>query len=387
MHNNNTDLSYLIETRRYLHRNPELSMREYNTAAFIRNELSRFGIGYRTVDETGTFARIDGKAPGKTVLLRADIDALPVYERTGLAFSSENEGVMHACGHDFHTAALLGAAKELSALRDKFSGTVFLAFQQAEESQHCSKFFVREGLTKGYDRAFGIHISPAFPAGKIAMTRGTDAASCDYFKITLRGKSAHISKPHLGNDALAAAAELALKLPSIQPRVLNPLDNSVIGIGRLTSGTSYNIIANEAVLEGTIRTLTFETQEFLQNKVRETAEAVAALYDVIPEVELETFAYPVINDDDAFDEAYAAAAKIVGEENIITDRKLIMGFGADDFSEFQRYAKGVYVHVGTANAAESSQLPLHSDRLTPDESALAVMEKLHVEYALSVLNK
>lgn len=156
---------------------------------------------------------------------------------------------------------------------------------------------------------------------------------------------------------------------------------------RLTAGTSYNIIANEAVLEGTIRTLTFETQEFLQNKVRETAEAVAALYDVIPEIELETFAYPVINDDDAFDEAYAAAAKIVGEENIITDQKLIMGFGADDFSEFQRYVKGVYVHVGTANAAESSQLPLHSDRLTPDESALAVMEKLHVEYALSVLNK
>ncbi len=131
---------------------------------------------------------------------------------------------MHACGYDFHTAALLGAAKELSALRDKFSGTVLLAFQQAEESQHGSKFFVREGLTKGYDRAFGIHISPAFPAGKIAMTRGTDAASCDYFKITLRGKSAHISKPHLGNDALAAAAELALKLPSIQPRILNPLN-------------------------------------------------------------------------------------------------------------------------------------------------------------------
>ena len=387
MHNNNTDLPYLIETRRYLHRNPELSMREYNTAAFIRNELSRFGIEYRTVDETGTFARIDGKAPGKTVLLRADIDALPVYEKTGLAFSSENEGVMHACGHDFHTAALLGAAKELSALRDIFSGTVLLAFQQAEESQHGSKFFVREGLTKGYDRAFGIHISPAFPAGKIAMTRGTDAASCDYFKITLRGKSAHISKPHLGNDALAAAAELALKLPAIQPRILNPLDNSVIGIGRLTAGTSYNIIANEAVLEGTIRTLTFETQEFLQNKVRETAEAVAALYDVIPEIELETFAYPVINDDDAFDETYAAAAKIVGEENIITDQKLIMGFGADDFSEFQRYAKGVYVHVGTSNATEGSQLPLHSDRLTPDESALAVMEKLHVEYALSVLNK
>ncbi len=378
---NNTDLSYLIETRRYLHKHPELSLKEYNTAKFIRNELSRFGIEYRTVGETGTFAKIDGKAPGKTVLLRADIDALPIREKTGLAFSSENEGVMHACGHDLHTAALLGAARELSARRENFSGTVLLAFQQAEESQHGSKFFEQEGLTKGYDRAFGIHISPAFPVGKIAMTRGTDAASCDYFKITLRGKSVHISKPHLGRDALAAAAELALKLPSIQPRKLDPLDSVVIGIGKLTAGTSYNIIANEAVLEGSFRTLTLETQEFLQNEVRKTAETVAALYNVDPEIELETFAYPVINDDDAFDEAYAAAVDVVGKENVITDKKLIMGFGADDFSAFARHAKGVYVHVGTANETENSKLPLHSDKLTPDERALMIMKDLHIRYA------
>lgn len=374
--------SYLVETRRYLHKQPELSMKEYNTAAFIRSELSRSGIEYRAVGETGTFARIDGKTPGKTVLLRADIDALPIREKTGLAFSSENDGVMHACGHDFHTAALLGAAKELSEMRGAFSGTVLFAFQQAEESQHGSKFFEQEGLTKGYDRAFGIHISPAFPVGKIALTRGTDAASCDYFKITLRGKSAHISKPHLGLDALAAAAELALKLPSIQPRKLDPLESSIIGIGKLTAGTSYNIIANEAVLEGSIRTLTFETQEFLQNEVRKTAEAVAAFYDVNPEIELETFAYPVINDDDAFDEAYAAAVEVVGKENVITGKKLIMGFGADDFSAFLRHAKGVYVHVGTANDTENSQLPLHSDRLTPDERALEIMKNLHIQYAV-----
>lgn len=376
------DKSYLVETRRYLHKHPELSMQEYNTAAFIRRELSRFGIEYRAVGETGTFARIDGKTPGKTVLLRADIDALPIREKTGLAFSSENDGVMHACGHDFHTAALLGAAKELSEIRGDFSGTVLLAFQQAEESQHGSKFFEQEGLTKGYDRAFGIHISPAFPVGKIALTHGTDAASCDYFKITLRGKSAHISKPHLGLDALAAAAELALKLPSIQPRKLDPLESSIIGIGKLTAGTSYNIIANEAVLEGSIRTLTFETQEFLQNEVRKTAEAVAAFYGVDPEIELETFAYPVINDDDAFDEAYAAAVEVVGKENVITVKKLIMGFGADDFSAFLRHAKGVYVHVGTANDTENSQLPLHSDRLTPDERALEIMKNLHIQYAV-----
>lgn len=385
MDNISTDLSYLVETRRYLHKNPELSMREFNTAAFIRNELERFGIKYRSVGETGTFARIEGRAPGKTVLLRADIDALPVLEKTGLPFASENVGVMHACGHDFHTAALLGAAKALNERRDTFSGTVLLAFQQAEESQHGSKFFVNEGLTKGYDRAFGIHISSAFPAGKIAMTRGTDAASCDYFKITLRGRSAHISKPHLGNDALAAAADLALKLPAIQSRCLDPLENSVIGIGKLTAGTSYNIVAAEAVLEGTIRTLSREAQEFLQQKVQETAEATAAVYNVTAEVEIETFAIPVINDDTAFDEAYSAAARVVGEENIITDQKLIMGFGADDFSEFQRYSKGVYVHVGTANSTENSQLPLHSDRLAPDESALGIMQRLHLEYALSVL--
>lgn len=379
------DENYLIETRRYLHKNPELSLQEYNTAAFIRSELERFGIPYQTVDETGTLGIIEGRGKGRRVLLRADIDALPIEEQTTLTCKSRNCGVMHACGHDFHTAGLLGAAKTLSELRDSFDGTVLLAFQQAEEFGHGSKFFARDGLTRGYDRAFGIHISPAFRIGTIALTRGADAASCDYFKITVRGKSAHISKPHLGNDALAAAAEIAVQLPRIQSTCLNPIENSVIGIGKLMAGTSWNIIAQEAVLEGTIRTTSHETQALLINRVTKTARQIAQLYGTTAEVEFETFTSAVINDDDAFDEAYAVSAEIVGAENTITNQRLIMGFGADDFAEFAKEEKGVYVHVGVANDNPNSQVSLHSELLEPDEGALRIIAQLHVNYALKIL--
>lgn len=380
------DEEYLIAVRRRLHRFPELSLQEEKTADFIRTELSRFGIEHRNVDRTGTFGVIHGRKEGRKVLLRADIDALPIQERTTLSFCSENDGVMHACGHDFHAAALLGAAKALQEMRDSFDGTVLLAFQQAEEYGHGSKFFVSEGLTRGYDRAFGIHIAPSVPVGKIALTRGADAAACDYFKITVKGKSAHISKPHLGVDALAAAAEIAVRLPKIQCHALNPLENSLIGIGRISAGTTWNIIAQDAVLEGTIRTLSNETQALLTEKITETAKAVASIYGAEAEVEFESFTPALINSDTAFDEAYKVSAELAGEENVITDRQLIMGFGGDDFAEFIQHAEGVYVHVGVANDNPVSQLPLHSEQLEPDEGALSIMARLHIDYALSVLN-
>lgn len=381
------DEAYLTDTRRHLHAHPELSQKEYATAAFIRGELERFGIGYRTVGETGTLGRIDGKSPGKTVLLRADIDALPMEEQTGLAYTSQNNGVMHACGHDFHTAALLGAAKVLSEIRDSFDGTVLLAFQQAEEFGHGSKYFVEEGLTRGYDRAFGIHVSPAHPVGTIALTRGADAASCDYFRIIVKGRSAHISKPHLGNSALSAAAELAVQLPKLQSTVLDPLENAVIGIGSLHAGTSWNIIPDEAVLEGTIRTVSHEAQSILTEKITSAVKGIAHLYGTEAEIEWETFSPALINDDDAFEEAYRISAELVGEENVFTDKNLLMGFGADDFAEFIRYEKGVYVHVGAAGEDKNSCVSLHSPYLAPDERALKIMAELHIRYALSVFNE
>lgn len=379
------DEQYIRDTRRYLHAHPEISGEEYATAAFIRCELERFGIAYRNVDKTGTWARIDGKAEGKTVLLRADIDALPIEEQTGLEFASKNEGVMHACGHDFHTAALLGAAKALSEIRDSFDGTVLLAFQQAEEFGHGSQYFVKDGLTKGYDRAFGVHITPFFPVGSVAVNDGPDMASCDYFKITVTGKPSHISKPHLGISALTVASEIALTLPKLQTALLNPLDNALIGVGRLQAGSSYNIVAQEAVLEGTLRAFSDDIRKLLIERITRAAKSIAEIYGAQAELYFENFTSALINDSDAFNEAVAIASELLGAENVYKNRS--KDFGADDFAEFIKYEKGVYVHVGVANEQENSQLPLHSSCLTPDEGALKIAAGLHVRYALSTLER
>ena len=380
--------AYLKETRRYLHRHPELSLQEYGTAEYIRKQLSDFDIPWRAVGETGTLGYIDGgRGPGRTILLRADIDALPIEEKSEVSYRSEHPGVMHACGHDVHTAALLGAAKVLASLRQTFAGRVLLVFQQAEEFGHGSHFFVDEGLLGGIDRAFGCHISPEFPCGTIALSRGVDASSCAFFRITIKGRSAHISKPHQGADALGAAAQLLLQLPAIKAG-LDPFERAVIGVGKLTGGTTYNVIAQEAVLEGTLRTLSDQTHRLLQEKITEVAEMTARMRGCQAEVTFETFASVLSNDPDAREEVKALAEDVLGPEHVYADEEVLFGFAADDFSALIQETKGVYVHVGTADPARpETSLPIHSDRLDVDEEALLVAADLHVRYALSVLKE
>jgi len=379
--------NYLISTRRHLHQNPELSSKEFKTAKFIEEQLKSFGIRSRRVGETGVLGTIIGnQGEGKTILLRADIDALPIKEETDITYRSQNDGVMHSCGHDAHTAALLGAAKVLQGLRDNFAGKILLVFQQAEEFGHGSKFFLAESVTKGVDRAFGVHIMPNFPVGTVALARGADSASCDYFKITVQGKGAHISKPHLGIDTLQISSLIVLELGSLVRRLVDPFETALIGIGKLSAGTTYNIIAETSILEGTIRTFSHETQALLQKEIETVANRIAENYGGSASVEFETFASPLINDDTAYDEIYSIATKIVGEENIITDTMLIRGLGADDFSEFIRDVKGVYARVGTGNKnVPVTNNPLHSSKLDIDENSLLTSARLHIEYALSIL--
>lgn len=378
---------YLISVRRHLHKYPELSLNEYQTSSYIEELLEGMGIVTRRIGETGVLGVIDGElGNGKTVLLRADIDALPVNEETNAAYSSRNRGVMHACGHDFHTASLLGAAKILQAQRLSFGGKVLLIFQAAEEFGHGSRFFLAENVTAEADRALGIHASPDFSVGQIGMTRGADAASCDYFKITLQGKDAHISKPNRGIDALYAACVLVTRLKTLVQHVVDPMETALIGVGKITSGTAYNIIAGNAVIEGTTRTFLYETQTLLKKKITELAEQVAMENGATAEIEFETFTAPLINDDTAFDEVYGIAENILGAENIITDKSRIIGFGSDDFAEYLRDTKGVYVHIGTSNATDpNTKNSLHSSKFDIDERALLVASSLYTSYALSVL--
>lgn len=373
---------YLISVRRHLHQNPELSLKEYKTASFIEQQLDSFGIPHRRVGGTGVLGTITGKSGGKTVLLRADIDALPVNEETSHSYPSKNAGVMHACGHDAHTAALLGAAKVLQSLRGTFAGRILLVFQPAEEFGHGSKFFLAENITEGVCRAFGIHMSPSFPVGTVAMRRGADSASCDYFKISVHGKGAHISKPDLGIDSLYIASLIVTELKALASKLV-PSETALIGVGTIHSGSSYNIIAEDAVLEGTTRTFSYQTQDLLKQKVTELASFIAKEYGGSAITEFETFTSPLINDDTAYDEAYAAAESIVGADNIYQDQAKLI---ADDFAEYIRRIKGVYVYVGTSDPKNpQTQYPLHSSKFDIDENALLVAANLHIEYALTVL--
>lgn len=380
---------YLVQVRRYLHQNPELSLYEYKTAEYLEKELSSFGIETRRIGDTGVLGIIQGvQGGGKTILLRADIDALPIQEETGLAYQSANKGVMHACGHDVHTAALLGAAKVLQQNKDLFAGRVLLAFQQAEEFGSGSRYFVREGIPQQADRAFGIHVWPEFKAGIVAVGKGTDAASCDFFCIEVQGKAAHISKPHLGVDAVYIASQIVIELKALVRELVNPFETALVGVGKIQGGTTYNIVAETAQLEGTIRALSTQTQALLKQKIEETATSVAQRHGGTASTSYESFTSVLVNDETAWQEVGEVARQLVGDENVVLDRTNIMGLAGDDFSEFAKETKGVYAHVGIANDNNpNTSLPLHSAKFEVDERALHIAAGLHVGYALWFLGQ
>jgi amidohydrolase len=219
------------------------------------------------------------------------------------------------------------------------------------------------------------------------MTRGADAASCDYFKITIHGRGAHISNPDQGIDALYMASLIVTELKTLAQRLV-PLETALIGVGKIVSGSSYNIIAGDAVLEGTTRTFSYETQDLLKEKITEIAARIAAEHGGSAITEFETFASALINDDTAYDEAYAVSDAVVGAENIITDKTKIMGLGADDFADYIRDTKGVYVHIGTSNDTDAhTRNSLHSKNFDIDEQALLIAASLHIEYTLSILSE
>lgn len=382
------DKEFARESRRYLHQHPELSGQEYNTAKFIREKLQEFGIEYQAVGETGTYGWIKGRQDnGRKVLLRADIDALPIEEQTDLPYKSVNPGVMHACGHDVHTAALLAAAKKLAELKESFSGTVLLAFQQAEEFGHGSQYFREQGLLKGYDRAFGVHIAPDVPVGKVVLSRKADAASCDFFRITLTGRKAHTSKPHLGRDALQAGALLVGEIAKLPGRLLPASEPVNIGIGTFKAGTSYNIIADSAVIEGSFRAFSEDSRQQLKKKISELADSVGLSYGVQVLCEYDCFARALINDETARQEVAQVAEDLLGKDKVEISEAPIFGFAGDDFSEYLQESQGAYAHVGVYPEGSASARVLHSEKLAPAEEAVDIAADLHINYALDYLGR
>ena len=301
----------LQEFRRTLHRHPELSNHEFETARFVERKLDEWGIPHERVGETGAYAEIrGGLGEGRTVALRADMDALPIQEENDVPYRSECPGVMHACGHDMHTSALLAAAKALQENRDKFAGSVRLMFQQAEEIGEGARLFVRGGKMDGVDRIFGIHTAPDLKLGTVGVKSGPNNASVDCFKVKIHGKAAHVSTPQLGADALFVAAQSVVALQSLITRRTSPIDSVIIGVGKLTAGTAYNIVAEEAYFEGTTRLFTAALRRDVNDMVTRTIHAVAELYGAKAEIEWLDFTPPLENPEDIIADLQQAFDKI-----------------------------------------------------------------------------
>ena len=380
--------AYLTDLRRHFHAHPEVSLQEYETCKKIEGELDSMGIPHKRIGETGVYGWIDGKKAGDgvTVALRADIDALAMEDLKEVPYHSQSAGVCHACGHDAHTATLLTAAKILKAKENEFSGQVRLFFQQAEEIGQGARQFVQAGLLDGVTRVFGAHVTSHLDSGKISLTAGPQNASCDYFKIQIHGKGAHVSTPQLGVDALYIASQIVVQLQTIVSRNTDPLETVVVGVGKLQAGTQYNIVAEHAVLEGTTRSFLPEVRKFTNDRVVRIAKETAALYGAEAEVEFLDFAAPLVNDAKAVEEVTAVTAEFLPREDIISDFQKALG--ADDFADYLAVTRGMYAFVGTRNSKDPHTAVAHHHGLFDvDEEALLISCNVYVDYALWVLNE
>lgn len=369
----------IVADRRHLHSHPEVSLEEYETAAFIAARLDALGIAHRTIGRTGVLGSLPGRAKGPRIMLRADIDALPLHDGCGAPWANTQTEVNHACGHDGHVAALLGAAAVLAKHREDFDGVIEFAFQPAEEIGAGAVLFERSGELEGLAQVFGLHLVSGLPAGTVDSTAGSQWAAVDKFTIDVIGRGGHVAQPHLAQDALVAAASIVVETQQVVARELDPFDQAVVGIGTLRSGENYNIIASTARIEGTVRTFDEKVRAQVLSAVERTARAVGEAHRTRVEFTREAYTDALSNDPVAAGLAAEVAARVPGVERVITDGQ--PNATGDDFALFLHHAPGVYLKVGSGGTPETDQ-PQHSHEFALNEAALPIAAELHVSYAL-----
>ena len=377
------ELEGAIRMRRRLHENPELGLVLPETQRAVLDALGDLGAEIETGGATSAVvATLRGSRPGPTILLRADMDALPMTEETGLPFASQHDGRMHACGHDAHVAMLAGAARLLARRRDAFAGTVKLLFQPGEEGHGGARILIGEGLLDAeprVDAAFAIHVDSSLPRGRIATRPGPILAAGDLISIDITGRGGHASMPHLAADPIPVACEIVMALQSLVTRRIDAFDPVVITITRIQAGSAGNVIPPTANLLGTIRSVSERARETAHEGVRRVAEGIAAAHGVDAKVHVVP-GYPVtVNHADFAAFARGVAAEVVGEGAIIDMRAPIMG--AEDFSYVLQRVPGAIVFLG-ARPPEGPSEPLHSSRMRIDEEAMATGIALHAAVAL-----
>jgi amidohydrolase len=386
------ELPGIVAIRRRIHVEPEIGLNLPRTSATIVEELEALGLPAdqgRTT--TSVVSTIEGGRPGPTMLLRADMDALPLQEDTGLSFASAVPGVMHACGHDTHVAMLLGAARLLVERRSDLPGRVLLMFQPGEEGFHGARYMLEEGLLdgpgSGVTGAFAIHISNQYEAGTINLRPGPELASNDTIRITVRGRGGHASAPHLAADPIVAAAQIVLGLEVMITRSIDAFDPAVITIAHVAAGTTTNIIPETAFLEGTMRTVSETTREATREHIRRVVEGIAAANGTTAHVEIEP-GYPVTVNDPAFTEFVSGVAReLLGADAVHPMEAPIMG--AEDFSYVLQQVRGALAFLGgRPDRLDPLTAPQnHSNRVVFDEAAMATGAALYAAVALEHLGQ
>lgn len=383
-------LPQVIQWRRQIHSHPELSQHEENTAGLVANVLEGLGLEVRrNVGGFGVVGLLRGNDAGKTIALRADMDALPLNEETELPYASQTPGVMHACGHDTHTAMLLGAACALSGMRENLRGNVKFIFQPSEELNPVggAPGMIHDGVLDSphVDGILALHVWPAIETGKIAVRSGSCMAASDRVYITVKGKTAHGSRPDQGNDAILATAHVITGLQGIISRNISPLDSAVITIGTIHGGYRYNVIPDNVKLEGTVRTLNPAVQEVMPAMIERVANGIAAAYGASCDVEYVKGYPPLVNDAKMSALACEAVSKIYPHAVIAVNEP---DLAAEDFAFFARERPAAMAWLGCrASNVEAGNAPmLHNTKFCPDEECFALGIDYFVQSALDFLH-
>ena len=370
----------LIAIRRDLHAHPELAFNEVRTAGVVARELQRLGIAVRTgVGGTGVVGEINGGRPGRTIAIRADMDALPILEATGLPFASGAEGVMHACGHDVHSATLLGVAAILKGLAPEFPGTVRLLFQPAEEVLGGAGPMIADGALDGVDMALGFHNHPEIAAGRFAFVRGATYAACDRLRIVVHGVSGHAAYPHTTVDPIVAAAQLISMLQTVVSREIGPLESCVVTIGAIHAGTVHNIIPDRCELLGTVRTLTEAVRGQAEAAIRRLCGGVSLSTRARCALEWLPGVPPTINADAVLSPSVAAVSRQLGDVFVHADPSM----GAEDFALMAATVPSFVLRVGSGAPGRHDHL--HNSSYQPDESCIALGAQALARAAVDLL--
>lgn len=372
----------IIELRREFHKYPEASLKEFETSKRIKAVLEKIGLEPEIIADTGVTATIQGGTKGKTLLLRADIDALSVQELNDCEYKSQNEGLMHACGHDCHISMLLGAAMILNDIKDDLKGSVRLIFQPAEEVALGAKKVIKAGVLKDVDGVFGMHIWSSVEAGSVCVQPGPLMASADIFSINITGKGGHGSAPHQGVDAVVASSAIVMNLQTMVSREFDPLEPVVVSIGSIHSGTRFNVIASEGVLEGTTRCFNHEIRDQFPKIIERIAGETAKSFRAEAELDYTLGTSAVINDEKASKLAEKSLEKIDAKSVVI--EKIT---GAEDFSEYLNEVPGVMALLGCRNEEKDAIYPQHHPKYTIDEDVLETGSALYAQYAQDFLNQ